>query len=758
MTRVSAGGTKPPWVFGAILGAFLVLALLYNVLTPIYETPDELQHAAFVAWLADGQGLPIVDLQDVGPWAQEGTQPPLYYWLVARLIGWLPHPPADDLAELNPFARIGDPLHPDNKNQVVHVVDQEGWPYPPRVLFVRVARFVSTLMGMATLVLIYRLGVVVFPRRPGIALGMMGLVAFTPQFLFLSASINNDNLVILLSSAALVVLARWLARPGLPGWLPLAGMGALLGLAALAKFGGLLLWPLTGGALVFLAWREKRLRWLIPAGALVLGAALAISGWWFVRNYQLYGDLSGLEPHLAIMGTRKRVPSLAEALREFNGFRYSFWALFGWFNILVPEPFYWLMDGLTVLGLAGMARWVVRGRRRSPGAARPALVLLACWLGLVALGVVRWTFSTPASQGRLLYPALPAIVLFMVVGWSEFFPERLWRSVGLGGLGLWAAWAALCPALFIQPAYALPERVEAVEQVGFEPVAVHVTFDGCCELLGYRLQAGQNAHAGDLIPLSLVWRVLEPVEGEYAVFVHATTADDEMVGQVDTFHGGGMYPIRQAEPGEVFADTVYVPISWQVEGPELVRFNVGVQGLNETTRLPAYSAEGQKLDAVFVGEVGVEPEQWPEPSTDGGIDAVFGQQIRLGGVELSATEVRPGDVLTATLEWQALTQISEDFVGFVHLVGPDGEDVAQDDHLPLRGRYPTRLWQADTVLRDAYRLELPANMEPGTYRLLTGFYRPATSERLEAIAQATGERWRDDLVLLGAIVVRGESD
>ena len=758
MTRVTAGVARPNWVFGVILGAFLALALAYNALTPIYETPDELQHAAFVAWLADGQGLPIVDLQDVGPWAQEGTQPPLYYWVVARLIGWLPHPPADDLATLNPFAKVGDPLHPDNKNQVVHLVEEEGWPFPPRVRFVRVARFISTLMGMATLALIYWLGRIAFPRRQGMALGMMGLVAFTPQFLFLSASINNDNLVILLSSGALVALALWLSRPGLPGWPSLGGLGALLGLAALAKFGGLLLWPLAAGALCFLAWREKSLRWLILAGLWVLGIALAISGWWFVRNFQLYGDLSGLEPHLAIMGMRKRAPSAVEALREFNGFRYSFWALFGWFNILAPEPFYWLMDGLTVLGIAGLVKRVVRTGRQWHSAMRPVWVLLAGWLALVALGVVRWTFSTPASQGRLLYPALPAIAFFLVVGWSEFIPERFRRPVAGLGLGLGIVWAALCPVLFIRPAYALPERVVAVEQIGFEPVAVHVTFGDCCELIGYRLESERNARAGDLIPLSLVWQVLGPVEDEYVVFVHATTLESSLVGQVDTFHGGGMYPIRQAKPGEIFADMVHVPISRQVVGPALIRFNVGVQGLNETMRLPAYSAEGQKLDAVFVGEVGVQPDQWPEPSTDGGIDAAFGQQIRLGGVELSATEVRPGGVLTATLEWQALGPISEDFVGFVHLVGSDGEDVAQDDHLPLRGRYPTRLWQADTVLLDPYRLEIPSDLEPGTYSLLTGFYRPVTSERLEAVVQATGERWRDDLVPLGAIVVKGSTE
>ena len=51
------------WAFVIILVLFLTLATLYNAIIPVYESPDELQHAAFVAWLADGRGLPVVDAE-----------------------------------------------------------------------------------------------------------------------------------------------------------------------------------------------------------------------------------------------------------------------------------------------------------------------------------------------------------------------------------------------------------------------------------------------------------------------------------------------------------------------------------------------------------------------------------------------------------------------------------------------------------------------------------------------------------------------
>jgi 4-amino-4-deoxy-L-arabinose transferase-like glycosyltransferase len=734
-----------------VLSLFLVVAIFYNVHTPLYESPDELQHAAFVTWLADGQGLPVVDVQDPGPWQQEGTQPPLYYWLTAMLAARVPHDQAETLAELNPYAGIGDPQRPDNKNRVLHNLQQECWPYQNGTLFLHLARFVSTLMGLGTLIAVYRLGRITFPDRRGIALAMVSFVAFIPQFLFLSASVNNDNLVILIASWVLVLLASWLHAPQLPGWPALALLGVLLGMAALSKFSGLLLWPLSAGTMFWLAWREKRFGWLLPAGLLVLGLALALSGWWFVRNQQLYGDPSGLAPHLSIMGTRRRPPSLAKAIREFNGFRYSFWAMFGWFNILVPNLFYWIVDGLAVLGIASTVLYLIRCFRHLAPASRQTIALLLAWLGLVVIGVVRWTLVTPASQGRLLYPALPAIALFFLVGGAELLPRRVRRPAGTLALVGWVVWATLCPLLFIRPAYALPERVQSLDDLAFAPSELHVRYDDCCELLGY-LSPDEPAHPGDWLPLTLVWQVLEPLEQDYSLFVHATTPDGQIAGQLDTYHGGGMYQTSQWHPGEIIADTVYVPISWKAPVPTLLRFNVGLHRDPGPERLPACGPDGQALDLVFAGEAALVPFTWPETQPDLQVDAIFGQAIRLAGIDLPQYSVHPGAVVTVTLQWQAMNEIAEDYVGFIHLVDPLGRDVAQDDHLPLNGRYPTRLWFPGVVVADPYRIEIPQDLETGTYELWGGLYYPESGQRLNATSKA-GERWQDDLVLFGTLVV-----
>jgi len=304
------------WAFATLSVAFLAVATLYNAATPVFEAPDELQHVAYLVWLIDANALPVVNPEEPGPWSQEGTQPPLYYWVAARLLGRLAHDAADQLADLNPHAAIGVPLHPGNKNYVLHDLDSERWPYHGTALFVHLARGISTLMALGTLGALCRLGSMVFPHRKGISLGIVGLVAFTPQFLFLSTSVNNDNLVILTASWVLVILSAWLCAPQLPGWLPSIALGALLGMAVLAKSSGLLLFPLAGGTMLWLAWRHKRLAVLAPWGLLVLSVALAVCGWWFLRNQRLYGDLTGIGVHLQIMGARSELPSTAEGFYQ----------------------------------------------------------------------------------------------------------------------------------------------------------------------------------------------------------------------------------------------------------------------------------------------------------------------------------------------------------------------------------------------------------------------------------------------------------
>jgi hypothetical protein len=92
---------------------------------------------------------------------------------------------------------------------------------------------------------------------------------------------------------------------------------------------------------------------------------------------------------------------------------------------------------------------------------------------------------------------------------------------------------------------------------------------------------------------------------------------------------------------------------------------------------------------------------------------------------LSAT-----NVVSITVQWQALQPITHDYTVFFQAVGPDGAVWGQQDTMPLAGERPTSQWQPGQVVSDQYRVALKPGAPSGNYHALLGFYLYQTGERL----------------------------
>jgi hypothetical protein len=110
--------------------------------------------------------------------------------------------------------------------------------------------------------------------------------------------------------------------------------------------------------------------------------------------------------------------------------------------------------------------------------------------------------------------------------------------------------------------------------------------------------------------------------------------------------------------------------------------------------------------------------------------AKLGDQVELTGYHLPSATWQQGDVVPITLSWQAYGPIEEDYHIFVHLIGSDGQVVAQTDSPPVAGARPTSSWSPATKILDRHGLALPDDLPPGRYELRVGLYRPSTGERL----------------------------
>src|SRR5690606_31529239 len=127
----------------------------------------------------------------------------LYYAIGALLISGTNRTDVDDYLQPNPFAAIGV-VADNNINAYLHPVPV---PSGDTALAIWILRFYSILLGAATAWLVYRSAVMVMGDDCGALLPVL-LVISIPEFVHISASINNDNLVTLLYTAGIYLCLR----------------------------------------------------------------------------------------------------------------------------------------------------------------------------------------------------------------------------------------------------------------------------------------------------------------------------------------------------------------------------------------------------------------------------------------------------------------------------------------------------------------------------------------------------------------------
>jgi hypothetical protein len=110
---------------------------------------------------------------------------------------------------------------------------------------------------------------------------------------------------------------------------------------------------------------------------------------------------------------------------------------------------------------------------------------------------------------------------------------------------------------------------------------------------------------------------------------------------------------------------------------------------------------------------------------------LFNQRVVLVQAPVPRT-ARPGDIVRADLSWQAAVPL-DDLAIFMHLIGPDGALVAQQDGDAVNGLRPAFAWPTSGErIEESRAVVLPADAAPGRYELRVGLYARATGSRLTA--------------------------
>ncbi len=787
-------------VLALILILFVVLGSIYALVTPAFEASDELWHYPMIRHLADGNPLPVqvFDPALAGPWNQEASQPPLYYYLGAALTFWIDTSDMEQVRWLNPHVDNGVITADGNTNLAIH--DPAADPWQGTLLAVRIVRLFSVLLGATTVYLTYRIGREVAPGRPEIGLGAAAANAFLPMFLFISGAVNNDNLAIPLASLTLLLLILLVKHnvgqsSGLSSTRRtiqrIVLLGVVIGLAVLTKEGTLGLIPLAIGALGVVAWRQEQRGggaegqrsggasllstphspFLTPHSSLatiprvlvrtaaytavLLLPVLLIAGWWYYRNIVLYGDWLGWNAFIAVLGQRGHPASPRQLWGERWGFMMAYWGLFGGVNIPMATWIYRLLNGVALVSVIGFILYIaqllrieVRHWREAVGdwlqrlmqiVERHFALLVCCLLSAaVVYGLVQWATTTWSSQGRLVFTAISALSVLMVVGLVGWLPSR-WAAWPVTALGLFLfVVAAVAPFVWIKPAYEPPPAAESL------PERVEIDFGDQMRLLGYRLEQ-RRVQPGESVWLWLEWEALRPMERDWSVFVHLNDPVIERpIAQRDMFPGQGLLATRLLEPGQRVVNGYRLTVPATAVAPADLELAIGLYDYQTGERL----LTEQGGDAVLLETVMLAAPEGDYPNP---VSVMFEHGLELVGSEVAPRRANAGGEIILTTYWRANQSLPEEYTFFAQVVDEDTTRWAGQDIAPAR---PTSSWTTGEVETVEMQLALSPDTPPDLYPLIIGLYTRTADGGFDRLQLVTEDgRLTDDFLVLTQIRV-----
>ncbi len=708
---------------------FLIVATAWNILVPPYENLDEIEHAEVVRHIAVTGRLPIHGQAQAAGYhvRQEASQPPFYHVLAAawlRLWG-LPTAPHAPQAVPGHVVECGPTGTFYNKATWIRTPAQE---WRGSLLTLHALRFFSTLLQTMTVAGAWTLARRA-SRHPWLARLTTALVAFNPQFLLVASGVNNDNAVTPLATWGLV-LACDLWDKG-PTYRRVVLFGLIGGLAALSKLSGLAVIGLGGLALLLHAWQHPMsLRRLCGWGCLLVLPALILIAPWMVRNLHLYGDPTALAPMLEEVGRRTYPIAFGEAVPMFL----SYWGQMP--CAFYPRAVYWPYGLVMAGGLFG----VVAGWRRFGRQSQMALTLSAVWFVVIVLAWLRWNSLTPATGGRLLFPAIAALALILAAGWEALLPQaksapaRVWTAT----LPVWAVVTLVAgPGLI----FARPAQHPVTAAI---PNPTNATFGEAIVLRGYQARITQArlacifasaAYCRPALEVTLYWQATQPLSQNLTLALQLVSP---VPGETDlrlNYHhwpAHGNWATSLWSPGTIWRDRALLPIpdgdaptqAWALQIALLddaskTRLPVSLNGapLGDMIRLTRLRVPGRPTDA----------PAWNNPATP----AHFGEAIRLADAQV----VTSPDEWRVSLLWECQTALPEDYTVFVHAYAATGELLTTGDSPPQNDHFPTSLWQPGDRLLDIHTLTIPPASTPT--RVAVGLYHPITGERLRATFNGT---------------------
>lgn len=325
------------------------------------------------------------------------------------------------------------------------------------VALVVASRFISVLAATGSLALGFLIGEKLFSKARSSFLFAL-IVGFLPQFVFLSAYLNNDAFAVF---TAMLILYGWLLGKE-RHWDYKSCLFLAVGISAcILTYYNAYGWVLCSvfyffGTIWLDAGIERKWKHSISHGCLIAITVALLAGWFFVRNAILYqGDFLGMrtlnecaeqyaygpyKPSNRVLFSTAGL-SVVDMLRQTDWLEStirSFFGVFGYMDIKTSDFIYGIYFVFFLVGGLGFLYGICKKKAKAAD-----LVLYGCSLlcMIIPFGLsIYYSYASDyQAQGRYIMSALPALALLTSCGfqWLEDSDKGKKGSITVAATIVW---------------------------------------------------------------------------------------------------------------------------------------------------------------------------------------------------------------------------------------------------------------------------------------------------------------------------------
>lgn len=431
----------------------LVKGLVWSLVTPPFQAPDEQNHFAYVQFVAEKGHRSV-------PWGESNTSLELDATL--KLIKF--SQTGDHPFYIPEFTKGGKGAH---ETEVLNLPQQSrrqfiklaaGSANPPLYylggaffykifengsIFSRVyaIRFFSVLLGIATVYFAYRTIKLFAPGNKNLQLIIPTVLSLHPSFTFTTSTITIDALTILWTSI-LVFVWGMIVKKELNWTLAVAALAVSIASVLVREVLtiSLIITPI----LLILKLRIKKEIKIFSVGGLILLIILIIQSNFFdqlLKNSSVGGISGQFGNHVKqfnfLTGEFSQGRVIYSLIAYFSNFAKDFnsnifswyWGIFGWLEVQLPINIYRILKLTTIVSFLGVVYFFFKGYKTKLFLKRKDLCFFLATFVIIAFPVFLFDYQKFVTepgpfgfQGRYLLPGIVPQITIFVIGLVNWVP------------------------------------------------------------------------------------------------------------------------------------------------------------------------------------------------------------------------------------------------------------------------------------------------------------------------------------------------